>query len=166
MGVKGNNIYRYSFDGHSIVSRTVGNMKVLSVGELPEHLCVDKLGALWVTTSLSRLVKSDVSKTKFHSQNYSHLSDGALLSIQSSGNKIWILTNKKLLSIDIHTLRETSYEANSENIAVKAFRGSALCPDLNGGVFAGDIMDLYISSMILINKNYLITLVSVYLMFS
>lgn len=136
-GVKGNNIYRYSFDGHSIVSRTVGNMNVLSVGELPEHLCVDKLGALWVTTSLSRLVKSDVSKTKFHSQNYSHLSDGALLSIQSSGNKIWILTNKKLLSIDIHTLRETSYEANSENIAVKAFRGSALCPDLNGGVFAG-----------------------------
>lgn len=136
-GAKGNHIYLFSFNGRDIVSKTVRQMNLLSNGELPEHLCVDKQGALWLTTSLSRLVRSKNPKTKFYSQNYNHLSDGVLLSIQSSGNKIWILTSKKLLSIDIYTLREMSYNANSENIAVKAFRSSALCADLNGGVFAG-----------------------------
>lgn len=57
-GAKGNHIYLFSFNGRDIVSKTVRQMNLLSNGELPEHLCVDKQGALWLTTSLSRLVRS------------------------------------------------------------------------------------------------------------
>lgn len=135
--VKNKRAYRLSFDGRDVVSRYVAHVGLLQEDEVPLHLCVDKRGALWLSTSLSRIVRSDVTKTKFFNQTTDQLDDGTLLSIQSYGNKVWAMTNKKLLSIDILTHKEMTYEANSENISVKAFRSSALCPDLQGGVFAG-----------------------------
>ncbi len=135
--VKGKAAYHIIFNGKEIESRRIGHIDLLAAGEVPEHLCVDKSGALWLTTSLSRIVRSDASKTMFYTQNNDQLSDGTLLAIMSNGNKVWALTNKKLMSIDIVSRKEMAYEANSENIAVKAFRSSAICPDLHGGVFVG-----------------------------
>ncbi len=136
-GVKGRNVYQFSFNGQDIVAKQVGNIDLLHRTERIEHLCVDKLGALWLTTSLSRMVRSNRAKTKYFSLNTEQLMDGPILSILSNRNKVWVLTNKKVVSIDIFTHKDMAYEANSENIAVKAFRSSALCSDLKGGVFVG-----------------------------
>lgn len=135
--VKGKEVYHLSFNGRDIMSRHVSDIHLLLAGEVPQHICVDKHGALWFTTSLSRIVRSNAAKSQFYSQSTDQLGDGTLLSIQSDNNKVWALTNKKLLSVDIVSHKEMVYEANSENISVKAFRSSALCPDLHGGVFVG-----------------------------
>ncbi len=136
-GVKGREVFRFSFTGQDIIAESIGKIDMLSHSEQVERLCVDERGVLWGTTSLSRVVRSEQAKKKFFSQDIGQLVDGTILSLLTKGHKVWVLTNKKVISIDVNTHKMKAYEANSENISVKAFRSSALCSDLHGGVFVG-----------------------------
>lgn len=136
-GVKGHNVYHFSFTGQDIIAENIGKIGLLSRSEQVENLCVDKRGVLWFTTSLSRVVRSDQTKKKFFSQDIRQLADGKILALLAKEHKVWVLTNKKVISIDANTHKIKAYEANSENISVKAFRSSALCSDFQGGVFVG-----------------------------
>lgn len=135
--VKGKNVYLMSFNSPNISAKLVGKVNLLSRGEVVNHLCVDKKGVLWLTTSLSRIIKSNEDKTKYAMLHTTEVADGGILSVLADGNKVWVLTNKKLVCIDIFTLKEMVYEANSDYVGVKAFLKSALCPDMQGGVFVG-----------------------------
>ncbi len=135
--VKGKNVYLMSFNSPNISAKLVGMVNLLSRGEVVNHLCVDKKGVLWLTTSLSRIIKSNEGKTKYAMLHTTEVADGGILSVLADGNKVWVLTNKKLVCIDIFTLKEMVYEANSDHVGVKAFLKSALCPDMQGGVFVG-----------------------------
>ncbi len=135
--MKDNDLYRLTYNGQSIEAERFGSVGLLMEGEKVQQLCIDKQGALWMATSLSRLVCSDSDKQQYRNVDNAQSSDGVALSLLANGDRVWLMTSKKLVSFNIHSHKEVVYEANSDNIVVKAFRSSALCATDSGGVFAG-----------------------------
>lgn len=135
--VKGHSLYRLSFYGNNVSAVWHASFPRLLENEKGAHLCVDAKGCLWMSTTFDRLVRSNPQKRRFMTNSIIGLPDGALQSMLSSGDKMWLMTNKVIRCIDINTLQETDYNSNSGSILVAAFRGEALCPDGHGGIIAG-----------------------------
>ena len=161
----GHNLYRLAFDGSNIQTAGPITIPMLAADESVVSLCADANGALWMATSLGRLVRSDQSKHKFITVGGGSDSYGVFLTLQPSGDKMWVMTNKRLRSIDINTGQQNIYSANAGNINVMAFRGRAICTDEKGSIFAaghgGVVQVAHSSSSIPLHKGYHFTLTDV-----
>lgn len=132
-------VYLLSLTGSDIHAVPQGKtIATLGSNESVKAMCVDANGDLWLVTSLSRVLHGNALKGGgFQEWGESVGKDETLLNIMSHGAKVWLLTNKRLLSEDVKTHRTSVFRANTGNVMVKAFKEATLCPDLQGGILVG-----------------------------
>lgn len=137
-GVSGKTLCRMSYQGGMLHADAVATIDSLDDGEKVNKLSSCPDGSLWALTSLGRILKTGKDAKSFTDTKLGALLiDGALLGAVADRNSLWLVSNKRVIHCSLSGAVIRSYEANADNISVKAFRMDAFCPDGRGGFFAG-----------------------------
>ena len=136
---KGNNrLYRLDCASGKIVYELKGELSVLLEKESVNGICIDRDGCLWLTTSLNRILRSDEALHSFSQMPLGDaMDDCTVLGILSNADNVWMIANKKVLQYNLDSQTSRSYSTSDENIVVEIFRGRAISPDEQGGLYVG-----------------------------
>lgn len=133
-----NKIYHLAYSGGYMASELKTHISVFSPQEQIRNVCVDATGCFWLISSLGSIYKSGTDKQTFTTVPLEEKMTGCSpLDILSDENKIWIVTNKKIIQYDLQHDSSVDYFTTDGNIGVNIFRHKAMCPDGKGGLFAG-----------------------------
>ena len=137
-GVSGRHIYRLKYTGGQIVSEVRDSIPGLPEKEEVNGICVDAKGCLWLYTSWGRVLRSDETAAVFENMLLDNaLDDCTVLGILSDEEKVWIVTNKKVLQYNLETQTFLTYSTADENIGIDVFRNKAISTDGQGGLYVG-----------------------------
>lgn len=137
-GVSDKTLYQMAFHGESQHTGPYATMNILETDEKVRKLSVASDGCLWILTDFGRVLKTGMNMKSFSDTELGKLLvDGALLGVVSDKSSMWLVSNKRVVHCTLSGTVIRSYEANADNISVKAFRMDAFSPDGHGGFFAG-----------------------------
>lgn len=136
--IAGDRLYRLSLSQSNILAERQTTMNSVRQGERPTVCSIDGGGHLWLATSWGRVLRSDAGKHKFADiQIGSAIADGPVLAIMAGQQRVWIVTNKKIVLCGGKGNIVRVWRANEGRVQVKAFRQHAVCTDGKGGILAG-----------------------------
>lgn len=131
-------VYRLSTVGNRISYEVKSTIPVLDSQEEVNHICIDKEKCLWLVSSLGRVFKWDAAKQAFeHMALDKEIDDCSVLGLLADEDKVWIITNKKVLQYDIYRKASKDYATSDGNILVDVFRYRAISRDGQGGLYVG-----------------------------
>ncbi|MCD8042684.1 MAG: response regulator [Tannerellaceae bacterium] len=145
-----NKIYHLAYSAGYITNELKAQITVFSPQEQIRNVCIDEAGCIWLISSLGSIYRSDKDKQTFKTVPLKDkMIDCTPLDILSDKDKIWIVTNKKIIQYNLLHDSSVDYLTTDGNIGVNIFRHKAMCPDGKGGLFAGGhggLMHIYDSS--------------------
>ncbi len=133
-----NRLYQLCYVNNGIQSNFGSSIPSLSEREIVSHMCVDARGCLWLISSLGRMLRSDEEKRTYRSAwADGELENNLVLGVLADKDKVWVVTNKKILQWDIYKLMKVDYMTTDGNIGVDVFRYKAFSLDGQGGIYVG-----------------------------
>lgn len=136
--IAGDRLYRLSLSQNNILAERQTTMNSVRQGEKATVCSIDGGGHLWLATSWGRVLRSDADKLRFADIRIgSVIADGPVLAIMADQQRVWIVTNKKIVLCSGKGNVVSVWRANEGKVLVKAFRQHAVCMDGKGGLLAG-----------------------------
>lgn len=131
-------INRLKYVDGQIVCESKDSIPALSDKEAVNGICIDGKGCMWLYTSWGRIFRSDETVKTFASVPLDNaLDDCTVLGLLSDEEKVWIVTNKKVLQYNLRTQTFLTYSTADENIGIDVFRNKAISTDGQGGLYVG-----------------------------
>lgn len=133
-----NRICSLNCAGGQIVCEPKDTIPMLAPKERVSSICIDRKGCLWLSTTLGRILRTDAEMKNFENVLPGKMTDDStILGLVSEKDKVWLITNKRVLQYNIDSQTFKSISAENENIIVDAFKERAFSLDGWGGLYVG-----------------------------